>query len=67
MNWNNIIQDDYSTYPKEGYDVLISDGNHYDVAYFLRSGEYEWRKVSIKDDDANVFEDFIPIKWCYID
>ena len=67
MSWVTFIEDDFNTYPKEGYNVLISDGEHYDVAYYLMSSTYEWRKVSVKDDDANKFEDFIPIKWKYID
>jgi len=66
MNWITIIEDNIETFPKEGINVLISDGKHYDVAYYLMSSTYEWRKVNLKNDNAKKFKDFTPIKWKYI-
>ena len=42
MDWNELIDNDYSTYPKEGIDVLVTDGTHMDIAWFLMSSTYEW-------------------------
>lgn len=67
MNWVNFIEDDYSTYPKEGYDVIVSDGTHYDVAWYLMSSTYEWRKTDLIADDCIVFNQFKITKWTYID
>lgn len=64
--WTDLITDDYNTYPSEGIEVLVSDGNNHDVAYFIMSGTYKWVKVSVKDDDISYFDNFIPIKWRYI-
>jgi hypothetical protein len=65
--WIDIKEGDYNTLPSEGINVLISDGINHDVAYYIRSGEYKWLKVNIKNDEAPEFDDFIPIKWKYID
>jgi hypothetical protein len=63
-DWINIIEGDYSTYPNEGEEVLVSDvNNNYDVAYFLMSGEYKWVKVHVANDDISDFDSFNPIKW----
>jgi hypothetical protein len=67
MNWIEIIKDDYDTYPKEGIDVLVSDGKNYDVAYYIMSGEYKWVKVDLIEDDINDFTSFIISKWAYVD
>lgn len=64
MDWIYIIEnDDFDTYPKEGIDVLVSDGEDYDVAYYLRSGEYKWMKTDLIQDDAHDFKQFIITKW----
>ena len=60
------ILDEYDTYPPEGIDVLVSDGTHTDVANYLRSSEYKWTKVNVKDDELNDFTNFIPIEWKFI-
>ncbi len=65
MNWTNIIPDVYQTFPPEGYNVLISDGKHYDVAYYADE-EKIWLKVDIEEDDAKEFTAFKPTKWCQI-
>jgi hypothetical protein len=67
MNWIEIIKDDYDTYPKEGIDVLVSDGKNYDVAYYIMSGSYKWVKADLIEDDINDFTSFIISKWVYID
>ncbi len=67
MDWLLIIPFDYSTYPKEGIDVLVSDGIHFDVAWYLRSSEYTWQKVNLKEDTCNEFTEFTPIKWKLIE
>ena len=67
MNWIEIIKDDYKTYPDEGIEVLVSDGENYDVAYYIMSGCYKWLKVNLIEDDINDFKSFIISKWCYID
>ena len=64
--WVTIIDKDYDTYPNEGYNVLVSDGTHYDVAYYIMSSEYNWRKVNVLEDDANLFTSFVPTKWKYL-
>lgn len=51
------------TYPEEGVEVLVSDGTNYDVAYYLRSGEYKWVKINVKKDTSFGFTSFVPIKW----
>jgi len=66
MKWNDIIEDDYSTYPKEGYDVIVTDGMHYDVAWYLMSSEYKWMKTDIVKDSADEFNQFKIAKWSYI-
>lgn len=67
MNWIEIIKDDYNTYPKEGIDVLVSDGENHDVAYYIMSGSYKWVKVDLIEDDIHDFTSFIISKWTYID
>lgn len=52
--------------PPEGVEVIVSDGNNYDVAYYLMSGEYVWMKNNIKKDCSKKFKSFVPIKWKYI-
>lgn len=71
MKWNWIKIDNKflpskDTFPPEGIEVLISDGENYDVAYYLRSGEYKWIKVKVKDDDIEDFLQFVPTMWCKI-
>jgi hypothetical protein len=63
MSWILINENDIETLPKEGIDVLISDGDNYDVAYYLMSSEYVWMKVDLEKDDAFVFKGFTPTKW----
>ena len=65
-SWVTIINEDYDTYPKEGYDVLVSDGIYYDVAFYIMSGEYKWLKSNALKFDTNLFTSFIPTKWKYI-
>lgn len=65
-SWVDILEGDYDTYPKEGYSVLVSDGIHYDVAYYIMSGDYKWLKSNILEDDANLFTSFVPTKWKYL-
>ena len=65
MKWNNIIKGDYETYPREGIDVLVSDGINYDIVYYIMSGEYKWLKVDLIEDDCKDFVSFDIIKWIY--
>lgn len=67
INWVTIIERDWSTYPKEGYEVLVSDGKNYDVAYYIMSGEFKWVKVNVLEDDIDDFNSFVVTKWAYID
>lgn len=46
--------------------MLVSDGIHYDVAYYIMSVEYKWLKLNVLEDDANLFTSFIPTKWKYL-
>ncbi len=66
MKWINISEEG-DTYPPEGITVLISDGENYDTAYYIRSGEYYWIKVNVKNDDYLKFDDFNVIKWAFIE
>jgi len=66
MNWIKFIEDDSSTYPEEGVDVLVSDGKRHDVAWYIMSGDYKWLKDDVLNDDVNDFKDFIITKWSYI-
>lgn len=66
MNWIVIEKDNYDSFPKEGIEVLVSDGKHYDVAYYIMSGEYKWVKVDVIQDDINDFNSFVITKWAYI-
>jgi hypothetical protein len=45
MEWVYLTKNDYDTYPDEGCDVIVSDGTHYDVAYYIMSGSYKWVKA----------------------
>ncbi len=65
MKWTNIYPDIHQTFPPEGIEVLISDGKHYDVAYYVNEDKF-WLKVDIEKDDANEFTAFKPTKWSYI-
>lgn len=60
---NSPMKDnDYSTYPSEGIDVIVADDNGNETqAYFLMSSEYVWMKE--ENDDVSEFKDFIPTKW----
>jgi hypothetical protein len=66
MNWNTIIEDDISTYPEEGYTVIVSDDKNYDTCYYVMSGEYKWVKEDIINDDIVDFKSFNIKKWAYI-
>jgi hypothetical protein len=56
-----------STYPKEGYPVVVSDDlANYEVAWYLMSGEYKWQKDDVLNDDVDEFTSFIITKWSYI-
>lgn len=61
--WIHIKNNDDTTYPDEGEEVLVSDGINCDVAWFLRSGEYKWLKADIQKDTSDDFQGFVPIKW----
>ena len=67
MKWVKLIQGDYSTYPNEGIDVIVSDDIHYDIAYYVMSGEYKWLKSDLVNDDVNDFISFTITKWAYIE
>lgn len=68
MEWNDIKQGDYQTYPKEGFPVLVSDGTgNYDVAWFIMSGEYKWVKDDVVNDALINFTSFIITKWSYFE
>ncbi len=64
MNWINLIENDIDTYPKEGYDVVVSDGKHYDVAWYLMSSSYIWMKTDLISDSGEEFKQFKITKWC---
>lgn len=59
MEWINFEDE----LPPEGVEVLVTDGIHYDVAWYLMSGEYIWRKNILEKDDVIEFTAFTPIKW----
>lgn len=58
-----IIPNDYSTYPPEGVECIVTDGKHYDTAYFIRSGEYKWLKINYAKDNVSDFNSFVPTDW----
>lgn len=66
MNWVKLLENDYDTYPKEGYSVIVSDGTNYDVAWYLMSSSYVWMKTDVVKDDAKKFNQFKITKWSYI-
>ena len=66
VSWTEIIKNDFGTYPEEGIEVLVTDGIHYDVAYYIMSGEYKWVKKDLIKDDINDFISFPISKWSYI-
>jgi len=63
FEWTEIVKDDDDTFPEEGTTVLVSNGKNYDVAYYIRSGEYKWLKSHIENDAADDFTSFTPTKW----
>ncbi len=65
MNWTKIHSDIHSTFPPEGFSVLVSDGKLFDVAYYLNEDRC-WLKVDVKNDDALEFTAFKPTMWCQI-
>jgi hypothetical protein len=66
ISWNEFNADNSDTYPKEGYEVLVTDGKgRYDVAWYLMSGEYKWTK-HVSEDVAVNFELFRVEKWAYL-
>ncbi len=72
--WVDIVEDKQTefltgldTYPPEGEAVLVSDGENYDVAWYLRSSEYVWMKSHVANDTGELFDSFVPIKWRLID
>ncbi len=67
VKWIDIEINNYDTYPPEGIDVLVSDGNNYDVAWFIYSSTYQWRKINITEDTATEFKQFEIKKWKLID
>lgn len=67
MNWVNLVEGDYNTFPKEGYEVIVSDGINYDVAWYLMSSQYEWMKTNHVKDTAEPYNDIEIIKWSYIE
>lgn len=67
MKWIYIKLGDYNTYPQEGCPVVVSDDTHYDIAWFLMSGDYKWVKDDLKNDELMDFTNFVIIKWAYIE
>lgn len=67
MNWIILVEDDYNTYPKEGVEVLVSDGENYDIAWYLMSSEYMWMKTDHAKDTADKYKGITIIKWSYIE
>lgn len=67
LTWVTIVEGDINTYPKEGYSVLVSDGEHHDVAWYLMSGSYKWVKTDVLGDCLNDFEAFEIKKWAYFE
>jgi hypothetical protein len=63
MKFYTIDESKYETFPEEGEDVLVSDGKHFDVAWYLKSGDYKWLKNNISTDESEDFENFKVIKW----
>jgi hypothetical protein len=66
ITWIKLREGEYETYPKEGIDVLVTDGIHLDIAWFLMSSTYEWRKTDLAIDDAKLFNQFKITQWAYI-
>lgn len=66
MDWINFDENDFETYPKEGIEVIVSDGSHFDVAWYLMSSTYMWMKNDLIADDCEEFAQFKIIKWAYI-
>ena len=61
--WVFIVGKDYTTFPKEGYTVLVSDGTNYDTAYYIMSGEYKWWKYNVNKEDGHEFDSFEITCW----
>ncbi len=66
ITWIKLREGEYETYPKEGIDVLVTDGTHLDITWFLMSSTYEWRKTDLAIDDAKLFNQFTITQWAYI-
>jgi hypothetical protein len=67
MNWITLLEDKHETFPDEGIEVLVTDGTNYDVAWYLMSSTYEWRKTDLEEDTTKKFNAFKITKWSYID
>lgn len=72
MNWVTIVEwipgkfNQVDTYPDEGIELLVTDGTHYDVAWYARSGDYKWIKTKLLEDTIEDFVAFKPTHWTYI-
>ncbi len=66
MNWIEIIENDYNTYPDEGTFVIVSDGKNQDIAYYIMSSTYKWVKYDLVKNDIIDFTSFVISKWSYI-
>lgn len=66
-DWHIFVEEDSKTYPPEGVEVLVSDGVHCDVAWYIMSGEYKWVKDDLENDDLLDFTSFVVKKWKYIE
>ena len=67
LEWIEIKEEEYDTYPAEGCTVLVSDGINYDTAWYLRSSEYIWKKSDVLNDDELDFNNFVITKWAYFE
>lgn len=73
--WVDVLYNDKTDFepmPPEGEYVLVSDGEDYEIVYYIMSGIYEW-KMDLYDKDGDSldfsirFDRFEPSKWYYID
>jgi len=64
MAWLKIKEGLSNSYPITGQEVLVSDGKHYDIAYYLEYPKEDgWFKKHVKKDKFYDFDSFIPTKW----
>jgi hypothetical protein len=64
MNFINYVKEDTSTHPEPYEDVLISDGEHYEVVRLHEDGC--WYKYDFYSKSYDEFDESFIKKWCYL-